>query len=58
MKSPDQTPTMKHAVDPVCQMLVNVDDKTIHIEHAAHSHYFCSEQCKADFEKDPKKYHS
>jgi len=49
---------MKHAVDPVCQMLVNVDDKTIHIEHAAHSHYFCSEQCKADFEKDPKKYHS
>jgi len=29
----------------------------VKIDHGVHVHYFCSERCKAEFEKDPKKYH-
>lgn len=48
---------MKHAADPVCNMLVNVSDDTLQIDHGLHMHYFCSQDCKEAFEKEPKKYH-
>ena len=57
MMTPDQAPTMKNAVCPVCHMLVNVVDSTPKIDHGPHAHFFCSEECKQEFEKDPKKYH-
>ena len=55
--NPDTAATMKHAIDPVCKMIVNVDAKTIQVDHGVHAHYFCSQECKNTFEKDPKKYH-
>ena len=48
--------TAKQAQDPVCKMIVDVETSA-KIEHGEHNHYFCSEQCKREFEKDPKKYH-
>jgi YHS domain-containing protein len=52
-----QKRTAKQAQDPVCKMIVQVDTAAAKIEHGGHAHYFCSEQCKREFEKDPKKYH-
>ncbi|HEY8182447.1 MAG TPA: YHS domain-containing protein [Thermoanaerobaculia bacterium] len=49
--------TAKQAQDPVCKMIVDVDNAPAKIEHGEHNHYFCSEQCKREFEKNPKKYH-
>ena len=49
--------TAKQAQDPVCKMIVDVENAPAKIEHGEHNHYFCSEQCKTEFEKDPKKYH-
>lgn len=49
--------TARQAVDPVCKMVVNVDDGAIKLDHGEHAHFFCSEQCKTEFLKDPKKYH-
>jgi len=49
--------TAKQAQDPVCKMIVDVDNAPAKIEHGEHTHYFCSQQCKAEFEKNPKKYH-
>lgn len=51
-------PTQKHVTDLVCGMVISADDAPAKIEHGNHTHYFCSEQCREDFEKDPKKYHS
>jgi YHS domain-containing protein len=41
--------------DPVCGM--NIDEtKAITAQHGAKTYYFCSQACKATFEKDPAKY--
>jgi YHS domain-containing protein len=46
------------AKDPVCGM--NVDEKTAKFksEHMGKTYYFCSQMCKATFDKDPMKYAS
>ncbi len=49
--------TAKQAQDPVCKMIIDVEDAAAKIDHGEHTHYFCSEQCKLEFEKNPKKYH-
>ncbi|PYQ47835.1 MAG: YHS domain-containing protein [Acidobacteria bacterium] len=49
--------TAKQAQDPVCKMIVDVEKAAARIEHGEHAHYFCSEKCKHEFEKNPKKYH-
>ena len=49
--------TAKQAQDPVCKMIVDVENAPAKIEHGEHTHYFCSEKCKREFEKNPKKYH-
>jgi len=44
------------AKDPVCGM--NVDEKTAKFksEHMGKTYYFCSQMCKATFDKNPMKY--
>jgi len=49
--------TTKQAQDPVCKMIVDVDKAAGKIDHGEHAHYFCSEKCQREFEKNPKKYH-
>lgn len=52
-----ERPTLKQVRDVVCGMIINADDAAAKIEHGDHTHYFCSEKCRVEFEKDPKKYH-
>ena len=52
-----QVKTARQAFDPVCKMVVDVDAAPAKIEHGEHAHFFCSEECKVEFQKDPKKYH-
>ena len=52
-----QRRTSRQAQDPVCKMIVEVDTAAAKIDHGEHSHYFCSQKCKEEFQKDPKKYH-
>ena len=51
-----QRRTAKQAQDPVCKMIIDVE-KALKLEHGDHAHYFCREECKREFEKNPKKYH-
>jgi len=46
----------KMAKDPICGM--SVDEKTAKYksEHMGKTYYFCSQMCKATFDKNPAKY--
>lgn len=50
-------PTQKQVKDSVCGMIFPAEEAVAKVEHGTHTHYFCSEQCKSEFEKDPGKYH-
>jgi YHS domain-containing protein len=50
-------PTQKQVKDPVCGKIVAASEAPAKIEHGSHTHYFCSEACRQEFEKNPKKYH-
>ena len=56
-EDPSARKTARQAFDPVCKMVVDVDNAPAKLDHGGHWHYFCSEDCKAKFLKDPKKYH-
>lgn len=49
--------TARQAYDPVCKMVIDVDNAAAKIDHGEHAHFFCSETCKEEFLKDPKKFH-
>ena len=55
MSDPSKKTTARQLICPVCNTLLG--DVIVKVDHGAHVHYFCSEACKAEFEKDPKKYH-
>ncbi|MBZ0272124.1 YHS domain-containing protein [bacterium] len=42
--------------DPVCGMMVTVNDDAHHATHEGDDYYFCSAACKEKFEKEPGKY--
>ncbi len=42
--------------DPVCKMSVRAEPSAVHLSHAGHTYYFCSESCRDAFQKDPAKY--
>lgn len=42
--------------DPVCGMKVDKDTAAATSEYEGATYYFCSKECKAHFEKDPKKF--
>jgi YHS domain-containing protein len=44
------------AIDPVCKMKVDEKKTTFKSEYKGKTHYFCSAQCKNEFENNPKKY--
>jgi len=44
------------AKDPVCGMTVDEEKAAAKSEYMGKTYYFCSQGCKAAFEKDPEKY--
>lgn len=51
-----EKPTDSPVVDPVCGMQVNPTDAAYTSHYAGKDYYFCSAQCKHQFEKDPQRY--
>jgi protein SCO1/2 len=43
-------------VDPVCRMLVQARDPTLHLQFQGKTYYFCSTTCRDQFLKAPSKY--
>jgi YHS domain-containing protein/multidrug efflux pump subunit AcrA (membrane-fusion protein) len=43
-------------VDPVCGMTVEVDKTTLRSVHEGKTYYFCSRNCKQEFDKNPANY--
>jgi YHS domain-containing protein len=44
------------AIDPVCGMDVNENNAPAKTDYDGKTYYFCSEQCKKDFEEDPEEF--
>jgi YHS domain-containing protein len=44
------------AKDPVCGMTVDEKTAKFKSEHMGKTYYFCSQWCKASFDKNPMKY--
>ena len=42
--------------DPVCSMKIEQEDAVGSAEHEGTTYYFCSEDCKEEFEADPSGY--
>ena len=47
---------LKKVSDPVCKMKVDKNITKYSLEYKGEKYYFCSEDCKKNFEKEPKKY--
>ena len=47
---------MTTAIDPVCNMEVEIETAQYKSEHAGETYYFCSAGCLKSFEKDPHQY--
>ncbi len=43
-------------IDPVCKMEVEKEDAAAETLYRGNKYYFCSEDCKDSFEKEPDKY--
>ena len=43
-------------IDPVCKMHVDISDAAASHDYHSETVYFCSLDCKKEFEKDPDKY--
>jgi YHS domain-containing protein len=43
-------------IDPVCKMTVSDKPDAIKSQYSGKTYFFCSDGCKIEFEKDPKKY--
>jgi len=46
----------KKAIDPVCEMEVDVDDPPAKYEYEGETYYFCAPGCKKRFEDNPEKF--
>jgi YHS domain-containing protein len=44
------------AIDPVCEMEVNEKDAPATSQYDGKTYYFCSHDCKQEFEEDPEEY--
>ena len=47
---------MANHVDPVCGMAVHEEADSLRTEYAGRTYYFCSESCRASFEKEPERF--
>ncbi len=44
------------AIDPVCGMEVNEKSAPFTAQYDEKTYFFCSEECKQEFEEDPEEY--
>jgi len=49
---------MSQAKDPVCEMMVDTDTAPAHTTYDSQDVYFCSHQCRKEFEKEPERFAS
>lgn len=42
--------------DPVCKMLIEKSEAKAEVTYNGEKYYFCSEECKEEFLKNPEKY--
>lgn len=42
--------------DPVCSMEFDAERAVAHTEHEEKTYYFCSEECKRQFDANPERY--
>jgi len=42
--------------DPVCKMIIEKEKAVVSVEYKGEIYYFCSEECKEAFLKNPEKY--
>ncbi|BAL81015.1 YHS domain-containing protein [Caldisericum exile] len=42
--------------DPVCKMIMEKNEARQKVEYKGEIYYFCSEECKEEFLKNPEKY--
>ena len=42
--------------DPVCNMMVDEEEAETTSTYKGETFYFCSEECKAEFDQDPERY--
>lgn len=42
--------------DPVCGMVVHPENAIASVEYGGKTYYFCSEECKDEFNEDPEMY--
>jgi len=54
----DRTEVAMAATDPVCGMKVEEADAPATADYKTTRYYFCSEDCKEEFEGDPESYAS
>ncbi len=54
--APDIAPTGETAIDPVCEMTVQVSAARFTVERQGQRFYFCCEGCRRRFESEPQKY--
>lgn len=47
---------MAQVKDPVCGMMVESGSATGQATHEGQTYYFCSEQCRRQFEQQPEKF--
>lgn len=47
---------MAKAKDPVCGMMIEQGDAVATSEYQGHTYYFCSQDCKAEFDANPTDY--
>jgi Cu+-exporting ATPase len=48
---------MSQAKDPVCGMMIETEDAAGSTTYESQDVYFCSDQCRRDFEADPARYY-
>ena len=48
---------MSQIKDPVCGMIIDTQDAAGSTTYESHEVYFCSDQCRRDFESDPARYY-
>ena len=47
---------MAQARDPVCGMMIDESSAAASSEYEGERYYFCSQECKTQFDRNPKKY--
>ena len=48
---------MSQVKDPVCGMMIDTEDAAGSTTYESNEVYFCSDECRRDFESDPARYY-